>query len=75
MQFTARTALPYLDEGRAVVGLRGELGEQAAASGQMPDWSTLEVTGPTEVVGASGRTWYRWAATVTAKASAAPRRG
>jgi hypothetical protein len=75
VQFTARTALPYLDEVRAVLGLRGELQEQAAAHWQVPDWSTLELMGPTEVVGASGRTWYRWVATVTAKASAAQRRG
>ena len=75
VQFTARTALPYLDEVRAVSGLREELREQAAAHWQVPDWSTLEVTGPTEVVGASGRTWYRWAATVTAKASPAQRGG
>jgi hypothetical protein len=74
VQFTARTVLPYLDEVRAVLGLRGELREQAAAHWQVPDWSTLEVTGPTEVVGASGPTWYRWA-TVTAKAYAAQRRG
>ena len=75
MQFTARTALPYRDEVRAVAGLREELREQAAAHWQMPDWSTLEVTGPTGVVGTSGRTWYRWAATVTAKASPAQWKG
>ena len=75
VQFTARTALPFLDEVRAVIGLRGELQEQAAAHWQVPDWPTLEVTGPIEIVGASGRTWYRWAATVTARGSAPQRRG
>ena len=69
MQFTARFALPRLDESRAVAALRGELREQAAARWQVPDWSTLEVSGPVEVAGASGRVWYRWAATVEATTS------
>jgi hypothetical protein len=66
MQFTARVTLPRLDEARAVAGLRADLREQAAAHWQAADWSTLEITGPVEVVGASGRTWYRWSATVEA---------
>ncbi|WP_139220542.1 hypothetical protein [Trujillonella endophytica] len=70
MQFAARVSLPVLDEARAVFGLRGDLREQAARHWQVPDWTTLDVTGPTEVVGASGRTWYRWKATVDAKVRA-----
>jgi hypothetical protein len=70
VRFTARTSLPHLDEARAVSGLRTELREQAAAHWQVADWSTLEVTGPVEVIGASGRTWYRWTATVEAEQAA-----
>lgn len=76
MRFTTRVTLPRPDEVRAVAGLRSDLREQAVAHWQAADWSSLEVTGPVEVVGASGRTWYRWAATVQAKghpAGAAPR--
>ena len=72
MQFTARVALPRLDESRAVAVLRTNLREQAAGHWELPDWSTLEVSGPVEVEGASGRVWYRWAATVDAVPS--PRR-
>jgi hypothetical protein len=64
MQFTARVALPRLDEGRAVAALRSSLREQAAGYWELPDWSSLEVSGPVEVEGASGHVWYRWAATV-----------
>jgi hypothetical protein len=63
---TAATALPYDDLARATAGLRGQLSELAAAGGQLPDWSTLTMTGPVEATGAHGRTWYRWTATVEA---------
>ena len=66
--FTATTTQPNADEARAASALRGELREQMARHWQFPDWSTLEVTGPMKVVGASGRVWYRWKATVTSKA-------
>lgn len=32
----------------------------------MPDWSTLGVAGPTQVMGARGIVWYEWTATVDA---------
>jgi hypothetical protein len=75
MQFRARTALPHLDEARAVSRLRGELREQAATHWQLPDWSTLQVTGPVAVEGTSGRTRYRWTATVQPTSPGARRPG
>lgn len=56
---------PYIANGdRALAALRGNLRVAAARDGAVPDWSTLHVTGPTEVVGARGFVWYEWAATV-----------
>ena len=37
----------------------------ALAGGGTPDWTTMVVQGPTEVVGLHGRTWFQWTATVT----------
>ena len=62
--FSASAALPYDDLDRATGSLRDELRHALASVDEVPDWSTLEVKGPTEVKGASGRTWYRWTATV-----------
>ena len=62
--FSARAALPYDDPARATRSLRDELRHALASVDEAPDWSTLEVEGPTEVKGASGRIWYRWTATV-----------
>ncbi len=67
MKFTATVALPYDDPERATTRLRGELRHALATVGEVPDWTTLTVDGPTEVKGASGRTWYRWTATVEPK--------
>jgi hypothetical protein len=64
--FTATTALPYEHLERATAGLRGQLRLLAADAGEVPDWSTLTVTGPTESVGAHGRSWYVWSAEVQA---------
>ena len=68
MNVTATTIHLYADESRAAAALRSDLREQLARRWQFPDWSTLQVTGPVKVLGASGRTWYRWKATVSAKA-------
>jgi hypothetical protein len=70
MQLSARASLPYLDEARAVSGLHGDLREQAARHNHVPDWATLQVTGPEEAVGAYGRVWYRWAAVVQTTSTA-----
>ncbi|MCU1483161.1 MAG: hypothetical protein JWQ19_3947 [Subtercola sp.] len=60
------TALPYATLQRATAGLRVQLRLQMAA-GELPDWDTLEVTGPVESVDARGRTWFHY------RATAAPR--
>lgn len=64
MSYRATAALPYLDHQRAVTGLRGPLAKLAAEHGATPDWSTLRVAGPDEVIGARGAVWYEWTATV-----------
>jgi hypothetical protein len=67
MRYKATAALPYDNLERATSGLQGELRHALALVQKAPDWSTLEVDGPTEVKGASGRTWYRWTASVEPK--------
>lgn len=64
MTYKATASYPYIDSAEAVAALRSELRVAAARDGATPDWSTIRVTGPTEVVGARGRVWYEWAATV-----------
>lgn len=54
----AKAGFPYLDPGRAVSGLRGQLRMLAAEEGATVDWSTLRVTGPEEVTGRHGVAWY-----------------
>jgi len=41
----------------------------ALADGTHPDWSTLMVEGPVEVLDLRGRAWFEWTATVEADAS------
>ena len=65
--FSASAALPYDDLDRATGSLRDEMRHALASVDEAPDWSTLEVEGPIEVMGASGRTWYRWTATVESR--------
>ena len=73
MTLTAHAAYRYVNEERATAGLRGQLREQAAAAGQLPDWSTFAVAAPTEHSGAHGRRWFQWVATVETRAgNAAP---
>lgn len=67
MTLTATAAMPYEHLERATAGLRGQLRELAAAADAVPDWTTLTVTGPAQDVGAHGRIWYRWTATVLAE--------
>lgn len=64
MTYKATATYPYADSERAVAALRGQLRITAMNNGAAPDWSTLRVTGPTEVIGARGIVWYEWAATV-----------
>jgi hypothetical protein len=64
--FTATTALPYPHLERATAGLHAELRHQLLATGQQPDWSTLAVTGPTEVADHRRRVWFEYTASVEA---------
>jgi hypothetical protein len=71
MTVTASIALPHDDVRRATAELRGDLRMQIAAThpGQLPDWTTLVVTGPARRVGKYGRTWFDWSATVETRSS------
>jgi hypothetical protein len=63
--FHATVAHPYADREHAVSGLRDRLvAVTARASAGTPDWSTLVVGDPQEVVDDHSRTWYVWLATV-----------
>jgi hypothetical protein len=61
-----RGALPYVDASRAVSGLRGQLRMLAQGDGAVPNWATLRVAGPDQVVGRHGVVWYEWSAEVDA---------
>lgn len=65
--YKAAAALPYDDRERAATGLRGQLRLMAIAGGAIPDWSTLEVAGPTELRGLNGDTWFEWHGSVRAR--------
>jgi hypothetical protein len=70
---TYRTTASYpdIDPAPAVAALRGCLGTVAARDGAVPDWSTLRITGPTEVVDPCGRVSYEWVASVEDRNEAA----
>lgn len=56
--------MPYDDRARAAAGLRGQLWLLAAADGVRPDWSTLQIEGPTRTTGRHDVPCYEWTATV-----------
>jgi hypothetical protein len=64
--YTAIAALRHVDAVSAVSELRGELRELAGVDRTVPDWATLRVVGPDEVVGDRGQVWYEWTAAVDA---------
>jgi len=72
--YSASAPLPYQHRQGAAVGLRAELRHLVAlgyllgrrAPDELPDWSTLVVTGPTETTDANGRVWFEYTATVRA---------
>ncbi len=39
----------------------------ATDDGVMPDWSTLQVTGPATSLDGLGRMWFEWTGTVEAR--------
>jgi hypothetical protein len=68
--YNATAALPYIDPERAVSGLKGQLRLIAGQDNTVPDWNTLRVFGPDEVVGQHSRVWYEWTAAVDAQDAA-----
>jgi hypothetical protein len=60
----AAAALPHDDRERAVEELRSQLRIMAAAAAVIPDWTTLTVTGPTEMTAVDERSWFEWAAKI-----------
>ncbi|WP_093581014.1 hypothetical protein [Geodermatophilus amargosae] len=71
MIFTATTVLPNADVDRATAGLRAALRLAVAAGSpsEVPDWSTLVVTGPVVTADAGGwaGSWHKYTGTVGTK--------
>ena len=71
MTYRTTAAYPYIaDADRAVAALCGNLRVASARDDAAPDWSTIRVTGPTEVIDARGIVWYEWTAAVDAHGAA-----
>jgi hypothetical protein len=64
MAYRATAAHHCIDHDRAVSALHAELQQRAARDGSSPDWSTMRVVGPEEIVDTDGRVRYEWTATV-----------
>jgi hypothetical protein len=62
--YKAAAALPHDNREWATDGLRDQLRIMAGAAGATPDWTTLVVTGPTEMDGAPDPTRFEWTASV-----------
>jgi hypothetical protein len=58
--YQAAAALPHENRGRATEGLRSQLTIMGLAAGLAPDWSTLAVTGPTEMTGTQQGARFEW---------------
>ena len=65
----AAAALPHRNRGRATERLRDQLTIMARAAGLAPDWTTLAVTGPTEMTGAQHGARYEWTGRVAMRGS------
>jgi hypothetical protein len=67
--YQAAAALPHQNRGRATEGLRDQLTIMGLAAGLTPDWSTLAVTGPTEMTGTQQGARFEWAGRVAMRGS------
>jgi hypothetical protein len=67
--YQAAAALPHKNRGRATEGLRDRLTIMALAAGLTPDWSTLAVTGPTEMTGTPHGARFEWTGRVAMRGS------
>src|SRR3954447_21289532 len=65
----AAAALPHQNRGRASERLRDQLTVMALAAGLTPDWSTLAVTGPTEMTGTQHGARFEWTGRVAMRGS------
>lgn len=64
MIYQAAVAMPLDDSAVATGRLQGQFRIMAAAVGATPDWSTLDVTGPTETPGDPAGGLFEWTARV-----------
>jgi hypothetical protein len=67
--YQAAAALPHRNRGHATEGLRDRLTIMAVAAGLTPDWSTLAVTGPTEMTGTQQGARFEWTGRVAMRGS------
>ena len=67
--YQAAAALSHQNRGRASEGLRNQLTIMALAAGLTPDWSTLAVTGPTEMTGTQHGARFEWRGRVAMRGS------
>jgi hypothetical protein len=67
--YQAAAALPHQNRGRATGELRDRLAIMALAAGLTPDWSTLAVTGPTEMTGTPDGARFEWTGRVALRGS------
>jgi hypothetical protein len=67
--YQAAAALSHENRGRATEGLRAQLTIMALAAGLAPDWSTLAVTGPTEMTGTQQGARFEWTGRVAMRGS------
>jgi hypothetical protein len=67
--YQAAAALPHKNRGRATKALRDQLTIMAFAAGLTPDWSTLAVTGPTEMTGTQQGARFEWTGRVAMRGS------
>jgi hypothetical protein len=67
--YQAAAALSHPNRRRATEGLRDQLAIMALAAGLTPDWSTLAVTGPTEMTGTQQGARFEWKGRVAMRGS------
>jgi hypothetical protein len=67
--YQAAAALSHQNRRRATEGLRDQLAIMALAAGLTPDWSTLAVTGPTEMTGTQHEARFEWRGRVAMRGS------
>jgi hypothetical protein len=65
--YRAAAALPHANREWAIHGLGVQLRIMAMAADGTPDWTTLAVTGPTEMADAPERARFEWTASVAVR--------